>query len=451
MKAQAVGVVNKQTNRIFKTVIPALLFALVQWIPGTATAQGEVAIGAILPLSGRLEATGKAMRTALELVADIANRDAPGLSMSMARWQGIPGLGGAKVRLVFADHRSDPARGAELAGRLISEEKVAGILGCYNSTVTKSVSSVCEKMKSPMITSTSTAQSLTTQGNKWLWRTTPHNIYFARDFFLFLKTLREGRSGISYQVAAEEIGTLALAGEDSELGDHSVELLKNLAPRYGIKPILSVRYGRNSEDLSIQTRALSKAGPGVLAMISRTSDAVLYIRTFKELGFSPKIIWGHNAGYREPAFAEDLKEDALGVLVRADFLPSLLKTIPLARQINDLYRAKTGRDLDGVSSRAFTGLQAFLHILDKAGSTVPSAVQAAANAIEIPATELIMPWKGIRFGGEQQNEAGQNVLASGLAAQWHIKEETGRPELEVVYPPQFATAELMYPFPEWKK
>ncbi|PIY22001.1 MAG: hypothetical protein COZ11_14410, partial [Deltaproteobacteria bacterium CG_4_10_14_3_um_filter_51_14] len=78
------------------------------------------------------------------------------------------------------------------------------------------------------------------------------------------------------------------------------------------------------------------------------------------------------------------------------------------------------------------------------------AIQSAANGLEMPASELILPWRGIRFGGEQQNERGQNVLGAGLVAQWQSAMESGVPALEIVYPPQFATADLIYPFPGWE-
>ena len=56
----------------------------------------------------------------------------------------------------------------------------------------------------------------------------------------------------------------------------------------------------------------------------------------------------------------------------------------MAGQVNALYKAKTGNDLGGASARAFTGLQTWVHVLEKAGSTKPADIQKAANAIEHP-------------------------------------------------------------------
>ena len=61
-----------------------------------------------------------------------------------------------------------------------------------------------------------------------------------------------------------------------------------------------------------------------------------------------------------------------------------------------------------------------------------------------------MPWKGIKFGGEQKDETGQNIWGSGMIAQWQLAQGDEVPHLEAVYPFEYATADLIYPFPAWK-
>ncbi|NIO11904.1 MAG: branched-chain amino acid ABC transporter substrate-binding protein, partial [Deltaproteobacteria bacterium] len=63
----------------------------------------------------------------------------------------------------------------------------------------------------------------------------------------------------------------------------------------------------------------------------------------------------------------------------------------LSGQVNALYKARTGNDLGGASARAFTGLQTWVHVLEKAGSTKPADIQHAANTISIPGKELVVP------------------------------------------------------------
>jgi branched-chain amino acid transport system substrate-binding protein len=45
----------------------------------------------------------------------------------------------------------NPQLGADLAKKLIEDDKVVGILGCYYSAVTKTVAAICERFSVPMI------------------------------------------------------------------------------------------------------------------------------------------------------------------------------------------------------------------------------------------------------------------------------------------------------------
>ena len=107
-------------------------------------AEKEVKIGVLYPLSGALATIGRDLQRAAELTADLVNNKNPEVDMLMAKWGGSPNLGGAKLKLIFADHRGEPDRGADLAKRLIQDDKVAGLMGAYNSSVTKTVSAVAE-------------------------------------------------------------------------------------------------------------------------------------------------------------------------------------------------------------------------------------------------------------------------------------------------------------------
>jgi branched-chain amino acid transport system substrate-binding protein len=116
----------------------------------------------------------------------------------------------------------------------------------------------------------------------------------------------------------------------------------------------------------------------------------------------------------------------------------------VAGQINEFYKKKTGHDLSGASARAFTGLQAWVEVLEKAGSTNPADIQKAANAINIPGDQLIVPWAGIKFA-TSGDDLGQNILGSGMIGQYQ-KGKDGAITLEIVYPFDVASANMIFPF-----
>jgi branched-chain amino acid transport system substrate-binding protein len=413
-------------------LVPALALA----------APKEIKIGVIYPLTGPAAAAGRELRAGAELAAKIANASIADIDMTMAKNAGIKSLGGAKIKLIFKDHQGNPQLGADLAKKLILDEKVVGILGCYYSSVTKTVSAVAERYGVPMINGTSTSPTLTKRGFKWFWRTTPHDKWFTKDLFELLVGLTKGKVRGVKAIPKAELHKLAAACEKTEWGSNVAIEIKNFAKEYGFDLAANILYAAKSPDLSSEVQSMIAAKPGAMLFASYTSDALLMIKTLKSMKAKPKLIWGQDAGFDKPEFIA-LGDDIVGILTRSVFLPSVVKIKPLAGQVNKLYVKKTGHDLGGASARSFTGLQAWVYVLEKAGSTKPKAIQAAANTISIPGKQLVVPWFGIKFA-TKGDEIGQNVLGSGLIGQYQKK--AGKITLEVVYPFDMATDDMIFPF-----
>ena len=413
-------------------------------VPSATLAAKEIKIGAIYPLTGGAAAAGRELRAGAELAAKIANNVMADLDMTMANNGGIKSMGGATIKLIFKDHQGNPTLGADLAKKLILDDKVDGILGCYHSSVTKTVSAVCEQYGIPMINGTSTSPALTKRGFKWFWRTTPHDKWFTKDLFELLKGLTEGKVKGVKAVPKDEIINLASACEKTEWGSHVSGIIESLAKEYGFKLKKSLLYAAKSPDLSSEVRSLKAARPDAMLFASYTSDAILMVKTLKAQKAEPKIIWGQDAGFEKPEFRSTLRDSIVGILTRTVFLPKVAQIKKVAGQVNTLYKEKTGNELGGASARAFTGLQTWVHVLENAGSTKPADIQKAANALKIEGKELVVPWAGIQFAASG-DEIGQNVLGSGLIGQYQ-KDKGGDLVLEIVYPFDVATADMIFQF-----
>jgi len=420
------------------------LTALVSLNMGQVQAADVIKIGVIYPLTGGAAAEGRELRAGAELALEIVNNAYPAIAMNMAKNAGIKSQGGAKIELIFKDHEGNPTQGADLAKKLILDDKVVGILGCYHSAVTKTVSAVCEQYGIPMINDSSTSPDLTKRGFKWFWRTTPHDVTFTRDLFEFMKGLTEGKAKGVKAVAKDQIADLASACEKTEWGSHVSQLIETFAKEYGFNVRKSILYASKSTDLSSEVGSLKAVKPDAMLFASYASDAILMLKTLKAQKAQPKLVWGQNAGFEAPEFRTTLGDDIIGVLTRTVFLPKVAQVKKVAGQINEFYKNKTGHDLSGASARSFTGLQAWVEILEKAGSTKPADIQKAANAITIPGDQLIVPWAGIKFA-TSGDDLGQNILGSGMIGQYQ-KGKDGAITLEIVYPFDVASANMIFPF-----
>ncbi|MFZ5587931.1 MAG: ABC transporter substrate-binding protein [Thermodesulfobacteriota bacterium] len=429
---------RKLTWLLAAAMVAALL------VPGLAlAADKEIKIGVIYPLTGGAAAEGRELRAGAELAQEIANTVMANVDMEMAKNGGVKALGGAKITLIFKDHQGNPQLGADLAKKLIEDDKVVGILGCYHSSVTKTVAAVCERFGVPMINDSSTSPALTKAGYKWFWRTTPHDDQFTKDLFEFLKGLTEGKGKGVKPVPMADINTLAAACEKTEWGTNVSETIKRYAAEYKFNLAANILYAAKSPDLSAEVQSLNAAKPGAMLFASYTSDAILMMKTLQSMKASPKLLWGQDAGFEAPEFVSTLGDAVVGVLTRTVFTPQVASVKKVAGQVNDMYKAKVGHDLSGASARAFTGLQAWVYVLEKAGSTKPEDIQKACNTINIAGDQLVVPWKGIQFA-TQGEDIGQNMLGMGMIGQYQKKGD--KIVLEIAYPFDLATTDMVYPF-----
>ncbi len=390
----------------------------------------EVKIGVILPLSGKLAETGADLKRGIEFAIDEIN--AAG---------GIKNLGGAKLVVVYGDSAGKPEIGAAEAERLITEEKVVAILGAYQSAVTKTVSEVCERYNVPCLNPDSTSPALTERGYKWFFRTTPHDGMFAAQHVEFVKWLNEK--------FGDQIKRIAIIHEDTEWGAKCAEAWREEFSAAGFEIVKVISYhAATVTSLDSEVDALKAANPDLVLAACYVSDAILFVQTCKARDFNPKAILAMDAGFINPSYVQQVGELGFYIFSREVFNWDLFGKISKLKEVNDRYKAKYGVDLNGNSARDYTGVWVLYYAIEEAAKTAkPTELEAFRKAIrdalaklELSADKLIMPWEGIKF-----DEKGQNILGRGIIVQ--MMPEDGK--YHTVYPPELATAEVIFPMPTW--
>ena len=409
----------------------SIAIALGLGLSGFAHAQAEVKIGVIYPLTGPGAAVGAELRSALELAVDIINNGAPGIAeLPFSAGKGLPNLKGAKIKLVFADHQANPQTGATEAERLITQEKVVAIVGAYNSAVTATASQVAERAGIPFLNPESSSASLTARGFKWFFRTTPHDDLFVHNAFEFLREL-EAKKGI-------KPGVVVTLNENGLWGTETTKLQAKLAPEYKLNLVKQVLYPAKTTQLTSEVQTLKAAAPNLVLQSSYTADAILSMKTYKELGFSPDMILANNAGFTDTDFIRTLGKDAEYVITREVWALDLASRNPLIKQVNDLFNSRYKINFTGNSSRTFTGLMVMADAINRAGSTEPEAIRTALAATDLAGSKLIMPWKGVKFDAAGQNTLGQGILVQVVDGKYNT-----------VWPFAMASREVVWPMPKW--
>jgi branched-chain amino acid transport system substrate-binding protein len=416
--------------KITKFLSIATLAALTALPFGRATAANEVVIGVIYPMSGPVAQAGIDAVAALNTAVEIINNKSS-LNVPLAGGEGLPNLGGAKIRIVVADHQGKPDIGQGEAERMITQEGVHAMYGAYYSSVTAAGSQVAERHQIPWVNGESTSPKLTTRGFKWFFRTTPHDGEFTQLMFEFMNDFKKK--------VGKEIKTVSIFHEDTLWGTDSGAVQNKMAKENGYKVLQKISYRAKTTSLTPSVQILKASNADVLLPSSYTSDAMLFMRTAKELDYNPKMLVAQNAGYTDPTLISTLGTDAEGVITRSPFNTDLAKTIPLINEVNEAFKKHSnGRELSDVPVRAFTGFMVLADAINRAGSTDPEKIRQALTETDMPSSQLIVPWKGIKFGADGQNQLVRGIL---------MQVQNGK--YCTVYPFELASCELVYPMPTW--
>lgn len=416
-------------NRNLLAFLAALALCLASFTRAQA-AEDEVVIGVIYPLSGPVAQVGIDAVAAVKTAIEIINEDVD-LNVPLAEGEGLPNLGGAKIRVIVADHQGKPDVGQGEAERMITQENVHALYGAYYSSVTAAGSQVAERHRIPWVNGESTSPKLTERGFKWFFRTTPHDGEFTKLMFDFMEDFQKEK-GV-------KLDSVAIFHEDTLWGTDSGSVQEKLADKGGYKVVSNISYRAKTTSLTSEIQRIKAADPDVFLPSSYTSDAMLFMRTAKELDYNPKLLIAQNAGYTDPTFLDTLGKEAEGVITRSPFNTDLAESIPLINDINERFKKHSnGRDLSDVPVRAFTGFMALADAINRAGSTDPEAIRKALTETDIPPEQLIVPWRGIRFGPDGQNELVRGIL---------MQVQNGK--YCTIYPFDLAACELVYPMPTW--
>jgi branched-chain amino acid transport system substrate-binding protein len=399
--------------------------AAVALAPMATRAQtSEVVIGLTYPLSGASAQIGVDAQRAFETAVDIINNDQD-FDLPLARGTGLPGLGGAKIRLVFADHQGDPQKGRAEAERLITQEKVCAILGTYQSAVAVTVSQTCERYQIPFMSADNSSPSLHRRGLKYFFRASPHDEMFSAAMFDFLDAIKK---------KGAKANTLAVFHEDTIFGTDSANAQTKLANERGYKIVADIKYRANSPSLSAEVQQLKAANADVLMPSSYTTDGILLVKTMADLGYKPNAIVAQAAGFSEQALYDAVGDKLEGAITRGSFSLDLAAKRPMVGKINALFKAKSGKDLNDNTSREFMAMIVMADAINRAKSTDGEKIRDALAATEMPGEQTIMPWKRVKFDEMGQNNNADPVLLQYVGGKF-----------VTIFPPQAAVAEAIWP------
>ncbi len=145
-----------------KSLVAASAIAAVCLTGGLAAAKVEgdtITLGAAVSATGKYSTNGKHTTNGYNLAVERVNEKG-GVTVDGKSY---------KLEIIYYDDESTPARGAQLAERLINQDGIKFMLGPYSSGLTKAIAPVTEKYGIPMVEGNGASRAIFAQGYKYVF------------------------------------------------------------------------------------------------------------------------------------------------------------------------------------------------------------------------------------------------------------------------------------------
>ena len=388
---------------------------------GVAMAQQKFRIGCADPLTGTFGRDGNLVKDAYTFWADLINSKG-GIEVKGKKYP---------VELIFLDDKSNAAENAKFTEKLITDDKVDLILGGFGSDSVFAGSAVAEKYKYPLISGAASSNKLFDRGFKY---------YFAT----LGKATEEVRGCVDLvQILSPKPKTGAIIGSDILFTALAAEGFKKYAAQNGIEITYSELFPITLQDYNSMLLKVKQKNPDILFVGSHLMVAMKTIKAMKEIDFTPKMV-AFSYGPTVPDFVKSLGKDAEYVLAASEWAPNLPYKDPLfgtAREFNENYFKKYGRNPDYVEAASAAGAYAMQIAIEKLGITPPVKEEDRVKLMEELHKQNLTTFYGVvKFGADGANEAHPPVV---------VQIQNGK--LVNVFPKDAAEAGPWYPMKPWKE
>jgi len=324
----------------------------------TAMAEGA-RVGALIPLTGGLQAYGESSLNGIRLAIKEVNE--------------AGGVLGGELELVVGDTQTRAQPAIDAAMRLVSVDGVVGILGALSSGNTIPVAtSVSKPNQIPQISNASTAPAITTlDDDDFLFRTVPSDAYQG----VVLANLVES-AGI------ESIAVLYVNN------DYGLGLAESFAENYGGNITSSSAFEPNKASYRGELQGASGGDPEALLLIAYPDDGgLLILRQSLEEGFFDRFV-----------FTDGMKTTQLIADIGAEFMEGMFGTAPASAESEAgdrfaaAYEAEYGElpPLPFIDS-AYDAAMIMALAIEKAGVADGVAIRDAIREVANEPGEIILP------------------------------------------------------------
>lgn len=369
-----------------------------------------VVIGVSLPLTGDFAQPGGEAKRGYEIWRDMANAKG--------------GVLGRKVELKIVDDASNQDTVVADYTKLITQDKVDLLLGTFSSLLNYPASAVAEKNRMVFVEPAGGAPDMFSRGFKYLFFAQPATAPHQADVFVnWVKSLPEDARP----------KTAAYPSQDDPFALPVIKSMQEQLEALGVKTLYSDVYPADTTNFQSVASTLASRKPDLVAQGAVFEDGVGMVRSLKQLGFSPKMLFQTSAPSNSSQYSDAVGLDNTeGVFYTVSWNEKA--TTPLNAEFVAAYRKAHDAAPAEDAADAFAAAQVLQAAVQGVGAIDQDKVKDWLHANTVRTLLGPLSWND---NGEPEG--------SFLLAQW----QGGK--VEVVGPPDLATVKtVVNPKPGWK-
>jgi len=419
---------GQKIRRSVAVAVAALLVSIVA-LAAPARAADPIKVGFSMALTGAVAQNGKQLIIALELWRDDVNA--------------AGGLLGRPVELVYYDDQSNPANVPGIYTKLITVDKVDLLLGPYATNMAAPAVPVI--MEHNMMTISMLAIGVNRHFN------------YSR-YFDMIPVGPEGPKAFSrgfFELAAAQKPkpqTVAILAADAEFSKTSADGAKENATAGGFKIVYDQSYPPTTTDYAPVVRAVQAVNPDIVFVAAYPPDTVGVLRAAQEIGLTPKMFGGAMIGLLITPIKMQLGPLLDGIVIMQSFVAAPTFNFPGVADVLKRYREKAaGQKIDPFG-------YGFVPFGYAAGQVLAQAVEGTkgldhkkladyihANTFRTVVGDIAYSKDGTWAQPRTLFTQFRDVAAGNLDQFGNGSAET------ILWPPQYKTGTMIYPYADAKK
>jgi branched-chain amino acid transport system substrate-binding protein len=388
-----------------------------------------IKIGFGMALTGPLAANGKMSLAAMKIwEADVNARG---------------GLMGRPVKLIYYDDQSNPASVPGIYTKLLTVDDVDVAVSGYASTQIAPAMPIMIEKKKLFIS---------------LFGTGINDEFKYDKYFSMLPTGPNPRPAFTkgfFEVAMAQTPkpqTIAIAAADAEFGRNACDGGRENAKQANLKIVYDQNYPPTTTDFSPIVRAIQTNNPDLVLICSYPIDTVGFVKAINEIGFKPKMWGGAMVGLQATVFKTQLGPLLNGIVNYETWIPAPTMQFPGSMDLLKKYQARAAAEgIDPLGYYMPVWAYAYLQVLGEAIEATKS-LNDDTLADYIRKTTFKTVVGDVKFGDKGEWAQQRMLLVQFQNIKSNSIDEFRDLSAEVIlYPPQYKSGDIIYPYARVKQ